>query len=191
MRLDIVASMIVLAFQVMGVISASLFAASENSIIFQNPFSNDDRTVAGKPVPGDSPVELCDIYSRKLLTIDHINISPNPPVKGQNLTIEATGTLAVDVEEGAYVNVEVTYGFVRLLTQTFDLCEQSEQVDMTCPIKKGPISINKEIQLPDGFPPGKYYVLARAYTKNDRLITCLEARATFSTSFGSFLKSFF
>lgn len=159
--------------------SAASAAAVERRGLIQNPFGSNGLSADDKPVPGDSPVELCDPFVPKLLTIDHINLSPNPPEKGSNLTIEASGVLHETVEEGAYINVQVNYGYIRLLTQTFDLCEELGEVDLKCPLKAGPLAISKIVELPDQIPPGKYVAVARAYTKSNKAITCLSAEVNF------------
>lgn len=140
------------------------------------------KTMDDEDIPGDSPISLCDAEYEQLLEIKHLSIDPNPPAKGQNLTIEASGYLYEDVEEGAYIEVEVRYGYIRLISQTLDLCEQSEQVDWSCPIKAGDLKLNKQIELPNEIPPGKYVAVARAYTVDDDLITCLLTTVTFPAS---------
>ena len=56
-----------------------------------------------------------------MLHLDEVIVTPNPPVAGQNLTFTAVGTLDKTIEEGAYVEVEVRYGFIKLIHQTYDL----------------------------------------------------------------------
>lgn len=128
-----------------------------------------------KPVPGDSPVLVCDIYEKQILLLDEVIIHPNPPVGGTNLTLYAEGYLSRDVEEGAYVDVDVAYGFIKLVHQRFDLCEQLAKIDENCPIEKGWRNIRQEFELPEEVPQGRYIVSARAYTKDDKYITCLTA----------------
>lgn len=140
------------------------------------------RTMEDEDIPGESPISLCDVEYEQLLEIKELSIDPNPPAKGQNLTINASGYLYEDVEEGAYIEVEVRYGYIRLISQTMDLCEQSEQVDWKCPIKQGDLKLNKQIELPNEIPPGKYVAVARAYTVDDDLITCLLTTVTFPAS---------
>lgn len=132
-----------------------------------------------KPVPGDSPIIQCDATAPQILDLKSVVVTPNPPVKGQNLTFTAVGLLAEDVDDGAYVEVDVRYGFIRLIHQTFDLCEEITKVDMECPIKKGKQVITKEVEIPEEVPPGKYIVNAKAYTKDDHFITCLSATVEF------------
>lgn len=132
-----------------------------------------------KPIPGNSPIIQCDALSVQLLKVDKVVIDPNPPAKGQNLTFVASGYLSKDIEDGAYVDVDVRYGFIRLIHQTFNLCEEVEKVDLECPIKKGQQLISKLVEIPNEVPPGKYVVNARAYSKDDELITCLTATVEF------------
>jgi len=105
-------------------------------------------------VPGASPVEICSLSpSEDLVDIKYINLTPNPPQAGKNLTIEAMGILKKDIEEGSYADFEVKYGFIKLLTGTADLCEKAAEVDLECPVKKGEVKIKKIVELPSQIPP--------------------------------------
>jgi hypothetical protein len=105
-------------------------------------------------VPGKSPVEICSLSpSDDLVDIKYINITPNPPEAGQNLTIDALAYLKTAVDEGAYANFEVKYGFVKLISGTADLCEKAVDVDLQCPIGEGEVRINKVVKLPSQIPP--------------------------------------
>jgi len=131
-------------------------------------------------VPGDNPLSYCQAeHANDLLVLDHVNLTPNPPSAGATLTIEAVGTLLEDVEEGAYVILQVKYGLIRLVNTQASLCEQVSNVDLSCPISKGLTKIIKDVDLPKEIPPGKYTVFADAYTKDKKKITCLEATVTF------------
>lgn len=134
-------------------------------------------------IPGGSPIALCDTEEDQLLNIEYIKIDPKLPTRGANLTISAAGTLSKDIVEGAYVIVDVRYGYVRLLKQTIDLCEEIENVDMECPLEAGYQKLTKQIELPNEIPPGKYFVEARAYDIEDELITCLKASVEFPVDF--------
>jgi len=57
------------------------------------------------------------------------------------------------IVDGAYVQLQVKYGYIKLLDTTADLCEQIKNVDLDCPIEKGKISIVKDIELPKEIPP--------------------------------------
>jgi len=131
-------------------------------------------------VPGDNPLSYCQAeHVDDLLVLDHVNLDPNPPNAGQTLTIEAVGTLLEDVEDGAYVILQVKYGLIRLVNTQANLCEQVSNVDLSCPVKKGKTTITKDVELPNEIPPGKYTVFADAYTKDKKKIICLEATVQF------------
>jgi ML domain len=105
-------------------------------------------------VPGKSPVEICSLSpSDDLVDIKYINLTPNPPLAGKNLTIDAMGYLKTDIEEGAYANFEVKYGFIKLLSGTADLCEKAAEVNLQCPIEKGQVIVQKFVELPSQIPP--------------------------------------
>ncbi|KAG7194899.1 Phosphatidylglycerol/phosphatidylinositol transfer protein [Scheffersomyces spartinae] len=132
-----------------------------------------------KPVPGGSPIMNCDASVSQLLSLHSVVISPNPPERGQNLTFIAKGYLDKPILDGAYVEVDVKYGFIKLIHQTFDLCEEITKVDLSCPVADGEQVIVKEVEVPQEVPPGQYIVNARAYTKDDEFITCLSAVVDF------------
>lgn len=130
-------------------------------------------------IPGNSPIELCAVDEPHFLDIESVTLDPNPPVPGANLTIKASGVLETDVVDGAYVDIVVNYGFITLVRRTFDLCELLPEVDMECPVEKGFLSVTREVEIPDGIPPGEYSIHAEAYTVGDDLLTCLNAVVEF------------
>ncbi|KAJ5569626.1 uncharacterized protein N7459_009056 [Penicillium hispanicum] len=127
------------------------------------------------PVKGDNPLQFCDNPSAHLLKIDSVDLSPNPPLPGQTLNIKASGTLLKTIEDGAKVNLVVKWGLITLIQQTADLCEQIANVDLQCPLEKGELVLEKQVDLPKQIPPGKYSVFADVYTKDKEQVTCLKA----------------
>ncbi|CDR45321.1 CYFA0S17e01552g1_1 [Cyberlindnera fabianii] len=158
----------------LGLSLGPLVAREEQDLLKSNTLPGD------KPIPGDNPVSICDATEKQILKIDLVDLTPNPPQRGANLSITATGTLSEKIEEGAYVDVEVRFGYIKLLTQTYDLCEQVGEVDLECPLDKGEYKLAKTVEIPQEVPPGKYTVYARAYTKDDEFITCITATVVFS-----------
>ncbi|AET40038.1 sterol transporter Ecym_5275 [Eremothecium cymbalariae DBVPG len=134
-----------------------------------------------KPIPGDSPLEKCDLAEEQSLEIHYIDLTPNPPERGANLTIDAEGVLYSTVDEGSYVMVEVRLGYIKLLTQTFDLCEQLEENDLgyECPLLPGTYTISETVEIPVQVPPGKYTVQVRAFTGDDQEVACLTGNVLF------------
>ena len=99
---------------------------------------------------------------------------------GKTLTITATGEFLEDIEEGAKVHLQVKYGLITIIRQTADLCDTVKNVDLECPLKKGELTLSKDVDLPKEIPPGKYTVFADVVTKDEAKITCLTATVTFS-----------
>lgn len=151
---------------------STLFAVGVNAVM--------PPRFPSKPIPGDSPIEKCELTSPQLLDIHQINLSPNPPMRDSNLTVEATGWLASQIDKGAYVDVEVRLGYIKLLTQRFDLCDlldqqssHGEQDDMQCPVSLGEHTLHTTVKIPREVPMGRYTFVARAYSQKDVLLTCL------------------
>lgn len=105
-------------------------------------------------VPGDNPLEFCDAdRSGDTITIDNVDLSPNPPQAGTELLIKASGTVLETIEDGAYVKLVVKYGLIRLISTTADFCEQLGNVDLKCPLEKGPLTVLKSVEIPKEVPP--------------------------------------
>ncbi|KAI9691278.1 MAG: Phosphatidylglycerol/phosphatidylinositol transfer protein [Bogoriella megaspora] len=130
-------------------------------------------------VPGENPLTFCQKPDDNILTIDKVDLDPNPPAPGKTLSITAKGTLKEDIEEGAKVHLQVKYGLITLINQEADLCDYVKQVELSCPLEKGPLTLGKDVDLPKQIPPGKYTVLADVFTKDGDKITCLTATVVF------------
>ncbi|KAI5868552.1 phosphatidylinositol/phosphatidylglycerol transfer protein [Durotheca rogersii] len=134
-------------------------------------------------VPGDSPLEFCDSdHSKDVVRIESVDLQPNPPQPGSQLVIHATGTVYEPVTQGAYVNLVVKFGLIRLVSTRADLCEQIQNVDLECPIEKGVLTITKTVDIPKEVPPGTYNVYAEVINADKKPITCLQASVKFGGS---------
>jgi len=74
------------------------------------------------------------------------------------LTIEASGTLSKDVEPGAKLYLTVKYNSIIILREEADLCDQLPNVGLSCPLKKGPLDVTKEVEITSQVPEGKYTI---------------------------------
>merc|ERR1711881_314971 len=83
-------------------------------------------------VPGENPLVFCEDPAKNILTIDKVDLDPNPPEAGKKLSIAASGTLHEDVEEGAKVHLQVKFGLITLINQEADLCDQVDKVELSC-----------------------------------------------------------
>jgi len=161
------------------------FVAADVSFSFSGGDDVNQVVEQSLEVPGKSPLQFCkETHESDILTIEQVDLSPNPPSAGATLTIEASGVFNEDIEDGAYVILQVKYGLIRLINMKVDLCDQVKEIEMECPIKKGKTVIMKQVDLPKDIPPGKYTVLADVYTVDAQPITCLTATVVFSRSGG-------
>lgn len=131
-------------------------------------------------VPGKNPLYFCADPKDYILKVDYVDLTPNPPLPGQKLTIVANGTFTKDIEPGATVFLQVKYGLITLIKQEADLCDNLPKIDITCPVKEGVLSLKKEVDIPKQVPPGKYTVLADVNTVDKEKVACMESTVYFS-----------
>ena len=55
--------------------------------------------------------------------------------------------------EDAYISVDVRYGYVNCCRKQVDLCENAGEINLSCPVQQGGISVMKEFDLPKAIPP--------------------------------------
>ncbi|GAA6019870.1 hypothetical protein JCM11491_004848 [Sporobolomyces phaffii] len=109
------------------------------------------------------------------LQIDSIKISPDPPKPGQDLTIVASGRAQSKIDFGTYADVTVKLGLIKLLTKTFDVCDELDNANATlrCPIAPGTHSITQTVALPREIPRAKFQVDALVYTQDEEPAACI------------------
>ncbi|KAJ6514296.1 vacuole protein [Mycena vitilis] len=110
-----------------------------------------------------------------------LEISPDPPVPGKDLTIKVKGRVTEKIEEGAYADVTVKLGLIKLLHKRFDVCEEARNANatVTCPVEEGEYTVEQTVALPKEIPPAKFTVLVRGYTVNDDDMVCLDFKVDF------------
>ncbi|RKF78698.1 Phosphatidylglycerol/phosphatidylinositol transfer protein [Golovinomyces cichoracearum] len=137
----------------------------------------------GYPVPGDNSLNYCSGYQEgEILRISEATFNPNPPQRGKTLSIDIVGQLSQKVE-GAYVDVVVKLGIIKLLHTMIDLCADDPRANITCPIEKGPVKLHSEIEIPAQIPPALFYVHVQAYTNDDEDLFCLGSKVDFRSHF--------
>jgi len=153
-----------------------MICATAAALEFQSPLRTQEEKVK---VPGENPLNYCKPPKDYLVNIEYINLTPNPPVPGMNLTITAGGTVSKEIDTGK-VHVKVVWNYVALINRELDLCESVKEVNLTCPLKTRFLNITKEVEIPKAVPPGKYVVTADVYMNDPKEeITCLEGIMTF------------
>jgi len=125
----------------------------------------------------------CGLESDVVQVYD-IQVQPDPPEPGKDLTITANGLVRETIEEGAYANVVVKIGLIKLLQKTFDVCEEARNANATiqCPVKEDNYTLIQTVHLPKEIPRGKFVVDVRAFTVDDRDMMCLNLKVDFMKS---------
>ncbi|EIM81574.1 uncharacterized protein STEHIDRAFT_66199 [Stereum hirsutum FP-91666 SS1] len=125
--------------------------------------------------------ESCGLASDPV-QIRSIAVAPDPPKPGENMTVSVQATAQEDVAEGAYANVEVKLGLIRILQKEFNLCEEARKANMTvqCPVEKGDRILEKTVKLPDFIPPGPIKINVNGYTTDDEPLLCINLNVNFA-----------
>jgi hypothetical protein len=109
------------------------------------------------------------------------------PTSGKNLTINASGKVTQEIEDGAHVALSVKIalnygGQIPILTRDVDLCDlmaNDDDIDAECPVDKDvALTFSKTVGIPQTPSKGKYVILIDAYTKDEEKITCMGAEIT-------------
>ncbi|KAF4626029.1 hypothetical protein G7Y89_g12130 [Cudoniella acicularis] len=102
--------------------------------------------------------------STDALQISTLTLSPDP--SPENLTITSTFSVISPILDGAYVDITVKLGLVKLLQKRYDICEVLKERggELQCPIEKGGYEVTQTVALPKEIPSAKFVVNARAVT---------------------------
>ncbi|KAM0786754.1 Phosphatidylglycerol/phosphatidylinositol transfer protein [Microbotryomycetes sp. NB124-2] len=111
-----------------------------------------------------------------VIQIKDVRISPDPPKPGKNLTVYASGTVNELIDQGAYADVTVKLGLIKLLTKRFDVCDELDNANSTlqCPIKPDEYSIEQTVALPAEIPRAKFQVSARVFNQDELPAACID-----------------
>ncbi|KAL7004969.1 Phosphatidylglycerol/phosphatidylinositol transfer protein [Cystobasidiomycetes sp. EMM_F5] len=58
------------------------------------------------------------------IEIKSLRVVPDPPQPGKKMTIYADGTAKQRIDEGAYADVVVKLGLIKIIQKRFDVCEE-------------------------------------------------------------------
>lgn len=124
------------------------------------------------------------------LQIDTVTITPDPPRPGGEVKLTIKGTVQEAIEDGAYFDVTVKLGLIKLLQKQFDFFQELRDGSPTegwsaspdpagGPIKPGDLELTVTMQLPREVPQAKFNLAARGYTAADDDLAALDLRFDF------------
>ncbi|CAE6347443.1 unnamed protein product [Rhizoctonia solani] len=113
--------------------------------------------------------------------IKSIEVSPDPPKPGQDLTVTVIATADQPIEEGAYADVTVKLGLIKLLNKRFDICEEARNANATiqCPVQKGDHTVVQTVALPKEIPRAKFTVDVKGYSADEEDLACVKLNVDF------------
>ncbi|KAG8789175.1 Phosphatidylglycerol/phosphatidylinositol transfer protein [Ceratobasidium sp. 428] len=116
--------------------------------------------------------------------VHSIKVSPDPPQIGKDLTITASGYVGQKIEDGAYADVTVKLGLIKLLHKQFDVCEEARNNNVTvqCPVEPGEYVVMQTVTLPKETPKAKFVIDIKGFTSEEALdpdLVCLQLRVDF------------
>ncbi|KAG1899139.1 ML domain-containing protein [Suillus fuscotomentosus] len=119
-----------------------------------------------------------------VVQLKSISLSPDPPKPGQDLTVTVVGTAQQRIENGAYADVVVKLGLIKLLSKTFDVCDEARNANATiqCPVEEGDYTVVETVALPKEIPQAKFTVAVRGYTADEDDMLCLDLQVNFMKS---------
>ncbi|KAG9314429.1 hypothetical protein JVU11DRAFT_5226 [Chiua virens] len=161
-------------------------------------------STADQQVLEDTSLHVFDSWSyvdcgsgSQLIQIKSINVSPDPPKPGQDLTVTVTGTAVDTIQDGAYADVTVKLGIIKLLSKRFDVCDEARNANTTiqCPVEPGTYNVSHTVALPREIPQGlphkhtsysplnltvaKFTINVRGYTVDEDDMLCLDLKVDF------------
>ncbi|KAF8843992.1 hypothetical protein BDN67DRAFT_1008439 [Paxillus ammoniavirescens] len=164
------------SFSLLAVLAGVAFANVEEQVLVETPVHTTEGwsyTDCG----GSTAIGL----STDAIQLKSISLFPDPPKPGQDLTITVVGTAMETIEDGAYADVVVKLGLIKLLSKQFDVCQEARTANASvqCPVEKGDYTVVQTVSLPKEIPQAKFTVTVRGYTKDDEDMLCLDLKVDF------------
>ncbi|KAI5115312.1 hypothetical protein M0805_004991 [Coniferiporia weirii] len=119
------------------------------------------------------------------IQLKSIEVSPDPPKPGEDMTVTVKALVTDRIEDGAYADVLVKIGVVKLLERRFDMCEEARnaEADVQCPVEEDEYVVVQTVALPKEIPRAKFVVQVRGYTKDDENMACVNLSVDFRPKF--------
>ncbi|KAF8078541.1 ML domain-containing protein [Lyophyllum atratum] len=115
------------------------------------------------------------------IQVESIEVYPDPPQPGKELTVKVKGKATELIEEGAYADVIVKLGLVKLLQKRFDVCDEARNANASvqCPVEPASYIVEQTVALPKEIPRAKFTVNIRGYTVDEDPMLCLDLHVDF------------
>jgi len=126
-----------------------------------NPFTVDTFVMSNVP----STIMLCSGRD-DIMTDTKVFLEPDPPIKGENLSVVISGILQERINDGSIMYVNIKKGLVKFPQLKIPTCDY---ITNGCPVEKGLANIEMKFELPNMMPSGMYDVKAVLYNNDQKL----------------------
>ncbi|MFF2081415.1 ML domain-containing protein [Kitasatospora sp. NPDC058162] len=128
------------------------------------------------------------------LQIKSVSVTPDPPKPGSTVTLRINAVATGEIADGAYFDLTVKLGLIKLLQRRYDLFEElrgggAEGLKLSCdtsdgkkPIPTGDTVLTAAIDLPREVPRAKFRLQVRAYTTDEDDLAALDFDVDFLSS---------
>ncbi|WOO77364.1 Phosphatidylglycerol/phosphatidylinositol transfer protein [Vanrija pseudolonga] len=96
--------------------------------------------------------------------------------RGKELTVSFRTTVSEVLDEGAYADVAVNIGLVKVLRKQYDLCEEARNLNTSiqCPAQQGEYYVEHTFDLAKTIPEAKFNIKVRGFTVKEEPLVCLD-----------------
>ncbi|KAL1757583.1 hypothetical protein FB107DRAFT_272775 [Schizophyllum commune] len=130
------------------------------------------------PLRADGPIVIVVRDQTSTVQLNSIEITPDPPIPGQQLTMTLKADVQETIQEGAYADVAVKVGFIKLLQKRFDISAMQTR-PYSAPSEKGEHTVVQTVQLPREIPPAMFKIDVLAWTHEDENMACAKFEVDF------------
>jgi len=102
--------------------------------------------------------------------VSNVSIVPDPPVKGQNITVGLKGTMSKQITSGD-IHLNVKYDIITILNKDLPLCSE-----LKCPIAAGEFTFHISDPIPSDAPSGTYTATATVTDQANAEIACAKVQ---------------
>lgn len=123
------------------------------------------------------------------LQVESIALTPDPPKPGADLKGVIKATVTAEITDGAYADVMVKLGLIKLLHKRFDLFAELKKDGSPwsltadsgngAPVTPGRVELTFDGRLPREIPKAKFIVIVRAYTVDEDDLAALDFKVDF------------
>jgi hypothetical protein len=100
--------------------------------------------------------------------VNTLYVMPDPPAKGDNVTMQLLGTVDEQLTSGSNFVVTVLFSGVEIYSKTVDLGQAT-----SLPTGPGPLALIYSIVIPEAAPPGAYTIDLTFNDQTNTELTCI------------------